>query len=167
MKQLLLIPLVVSLAGCGLAKKNGGLLERDAALEAQEALDAVEEERAGEMQGPPPPPPSANTAAEFDTTSDAEKQAALAPPEPAGEKRLGETIATLGNPTDPGFWLETPLVSSVTQGRVEATANGKSVSLELRPIPGADGAGSRISLPALQLLEVGLAGLHELVVYSD
>jgi hypothetical protein len=61
--------------------------------------------------------------------------------------------------------MDTPLVSSVTQGRVEA-ANGKSVNLELRPIDGPATAGSRISLPALRLLEVGLAGLHTLTVYA-
>ena len=96
------------------------------------------------------PPADARTEDAFDTTTDEERAAA---------------VATLGSPTDPGIWMDTPLVSSVTQGRVEA-ANGKSVNLELRPIDGPATAGSRISLPALRLLEVGLAGLHTLTVYA-
>ncbi|MGH1368798.1 MAG: D-galactarate dehydratase [Maritimibacter sp.] len=161
MKPIVLITVLFSLAACG------KVFDAQKAATAAPELEEVAERPAGEMQGPPPPPPTANTAAEFDTTSKEEKAAALAAPKPAGEKRLGETIATLGDPTDPGFWLETPLVTRVTQGRVEAKTNGKSVSLELRPIPGADGAGSRISLPALKLLEVGLAGLHEMTVFAD
>jgi len=35
------------------------------------------------------------------------------------------------------------------------------------PITGPDGAGSRISLAALRLLNVGLAGLHELDVFRS
>ncbi|MBL6429271.1 D-galactarate dehydratase [Maritimibacter sp.] len=111
------------------------------------------------------PPADARTEDAFDTTTDEERAAAVATPEPAGERSLGTTVATLGSPTDPGIWMDTPLVSSVTQGRVEA-ANGKSVNLELRPIDGPATAGSRISLPALRLLEVGLAGLHTLTVYA-
>lgn len=114
----------------------------------------------------PPPPPTARTEDAFDTTTAEERAAAVAPPEPAGERVLGTTVATLGAPTDPGLWLETPLVSAVGPGRVKAKANGKSVSLELRPIEGPATAGSRISLPALRLLEVGLAGLHELTVFA-
>jgi hypothetical protein len=109
---------------------------------------------------------TARTEDAFDTTTAEERAAAVAPTEPAGERVLGTTVATLGAPTDPGLWLETPLVSAVGPGRVEAKANGKSVSLELRPIEGPATAGSRISLPALRLLEVGLAGLHELTVYA-
>ncbi|MEC7763930.1 MAG: D-galactarate dehydratase [Pseudomonadota bacterium] len=113
----------------------------------------------------PPPPTGARTEDAFDTTTEEERAAAVAAPEPAGERSLGTTVATLGSPTDPGIWMETPLVSAVTQGRVEAE-NGKSVKLELRPIDGPATAGSRISLPALRLLEVGLAGLHTLSVYA-
>lgn len=111
-----------------------------------------------------PPPAGAVTADQFDTTSAADRAAAAAPA--AGGTGLGRTVATLGNPADPGFWLETPLVSSVRPGRVVAVANGKSVQVELRPIDAAPGAGSRISLPALRLLEVGLTGLHELEVFA-
>ncbi len=111
------------------------------------------------------PPEGAITAEQFDTTTEAERAAAAAGPD-GGEARVGRTVATLGNPADPGFWLETPLVTTVQSGRVVAVANGASVQLELRPIAGDPGAGSRISLPALRLLEVGLTGLHELDVFA-
>ena len=113
----------------------------------------------------PPPPAGAVTADEFDTTSAEERAAALAGP-PEGERMLGRTVASLGNPADPGFWLETPLVSEVTQGRVVYGPSGNSVAVELRPIPGAATAGSRVSLPALRLLGAPLTGLPELTVYA-
>ncbi|NCO87345.1 MAG: D-galactarate dehydratase [Rhodobacterales bacterium] len=113
----------------------------------------------------PPPPPSARTVEQFDTTTQADRIAAVAAPPPPREARLGTTIASLGSPTDPGIWMRTGLVSEVTMGRVEYPANGKSVTLELRPSGGPAGAGSQISLAAMRLLEVPLTGLPELVVF--
>ncbi|MCB1337974.1 MAG: D-galactarate dehydratase [Maritimibacter sp.] len=113
------------------------------------------------------PAAGAVTVDQFDTTSAAERAAAVATPAAAASAKVGRTVAALGNPADPGFWLETPLVSAARKGRVVAVANGKSVQLELRPSGGADGSGSRISLPALRLLEVGLTGLHELEVFAE
>lgn len=115
---------------------------------------------------PPPPPADARTADEFDTTSAEERAAALATPASTGEQRLGTTLSTLGSPADPGIWIQTPLVSEVTLGRVEVTATGKSVSLELRPSGGEPGSGSEISLPAMRLLEVPLTAIQELTVYA-
>ncbi len=112
------------------------------------------------------PPAGAATAEAFDTTTAAQRAEATEAPAPASEQKLGRTVATLGSPADPGFWLETPLTDRVRPGRVVAVANGKSVKVELRPIDAPEGAGSRISLPALRLLEVGLAGLHELDVFA-
>jgi hypothetical protein len=113
---------------------------------------------------PPPPPASATTAAEFDTTTDEDRQAALAPVEAAGETRLGPTLVTLGNPANPGIWLETGYVNEVTAGRVE-TASGQSINIELRPSGGEPGSGSEISLPAMQLLGLSLTAIVELTVY--
>ncbi|WP_261193466.1 hypothetical protein [Pseudoruegeria sp. SHC-113] len=110
-------------------------------------------------------PADAVTVEEFDTTTSAERAAAEAAPAPAGEALLGKTVASLGDPTLGGFWLETPLVDSTRQGRIESAA-GKSVNVELRPIDGAASAGSRISLAALRLLEVPLTDLPELSVYG-
>jgi hypothetical protein len=113
---------------------------------------------------PPPPPPAANTVEEFDTTSAEDRAAAVAEPVQAAEERLGTTIASLGSPTVPGIWMETPLVSELTMGRVEA-ANGKAVTLELRPSGSEAGSGSQISLAAMRLLDVPLTDLPELTVY--
>lgn len=123
-------------------------------------------EAPGAAGAPPRPPANAATEEAFDTTSAEERAAAVAAPKPAGERALGTTIATLGSPADPGFWLDTPLVSSPAKGRVVA-ANGKSVAVDLRPIEGPKTAGSRISLPALRLLDVGLTGLHEVTVHAQ
>ena len=114
-----------------------------------------------------PPPSNAVTAEQFDTTTAAERAAAIAPtPAVASERELGRTVASLGNPTDPGFWLETPLVSTETQGRVVYPATGKSVAVTLIPIEGPATAASRISLPALRLLGAPLTGLPELIVFA-
>ncbi len=75
-------------------------------------------------------------------------------------------MATLGSPTDPGFWIETPLAKAAGPGRVVSVATGKAVAVELRPIDAPDSAGSRISLPALRLLGLALTGLHELDVFT-
>ena len=52
----------------------------------------------------PVPAEGANTAEALDTTTEAERTAALAEPAPAAETELGSTIASLGDPTDPGYW---------------------------------------------------------------
>lgn len=111
------------------------------------------------------PPADAATVDAFDTTTAAERAAASAAPQAGVEQKLGETVASLGNPADPGFWLETPLTDRIRKGRVVAES-GESVTLELRPIDGPASAGSRISLPALRLLGVGLTGLHRLSVFG-
>lgn len=116
---------------------------------------------------PPPPPVDAVTEEELDTTSEEDRAEALAlpPAPPAGS--LGTTTATLGPPGDPGIWIETPLVSAVTPGRVTYAGNGKSVNVELRPSGGEPGSGSQISLAAIRLLEAPLTGILELQVSSS
>lgn len=111
----------------------------------------------------PEPPKSARTAAEFDTTSQEDREAALAKPVNA-EAELGTTLATLGSPADPGIWLKTPLVDKLVMGRV--LYKGASVNLELRPSGGAEGSGSQISLAAMRLLDAPLTGIIELTVFS-
>lgn len=110
------------------------------------------------------PPKTARTVDEFDTSTAADKAAAVAPA--AGGTDLGLTIATLGAAGEPGFWLKTPLVRAPGPGRAVYPANGKSVKVDLIPIPGDSGAGSRMSLAALRVLEAPLAGLPELRVFS-
>ena len=113
---------------------------------------------------PPPPPPAARTVEEFDTTDAEDRAAAVAEPVEEGAA-LGNTIASLGNPADPGIWLSTPLVSELTPGRIEW--QGNSVNLELRPSGGAAGSGSEISLAAMRLLEAPLTDLPEITVFAN
>ncbi|WP_226621628.1 hypothetical protein [Alloyangia pacifica] len=110
------------------------------------------------------PPATARTEEQFDTTS-AEERAAAAAPSSSG-RELGSTVASLGDPAEPGFWLETPMVSSVTQGRVVYPATGKSAQVELRPIEGPASGGSRISLAAMRLIGAALTDLPTLTVYA-
>lgn len=111
------------------------------------------------------PSQNARTVEDFDTTTDAERTAALSTT-PAGERELGRTIASLGNVAISGFWLETPLVSEPTKGRIVYPATGKSVAVDLIPIDGPATGGSRISLPAIRLLGAPLTSLPELIVYA-
>lgn len=112
---------------------------------------------------PNAPPADATTADQFDTSTEDQRVAALTPaPVPAGA--LGTTVANLGDPTVPGFWVETPLVSGETEGRVQSKSTGRTVKVTLKPTTS---GGSRISISALQLLDLDLSGLHELVVFGS
>lgn len=123
----------------------------------------LRQEPAGPIVPQAAPPADATTADEFDTSTEDDRVAALAPaPVPAGA--LGTTVANLGDPTVPGFWVETPLVTSETEGRVQSKATGRTVKVTLRPTTT---GGSRISISALQLLDLDLSGLHELVVFGS
>lgn len=112
----------------------------------------------------PPPPEAATTVEQFDTTSEAQREAARAAPA-EGEAELGEVVASLGSPTEPGLWIKTPLVSAQAAGRVEYPAGGTSAVVELRPLPG--GGGSQLSLAAMRTLEVPLTELPTVVVYRQ
>ncbi len=157
MRQVVLVSAMLALGGCA------ALQEAFAPAPAPEAAPESAVETL-DPTPPPPPPPAANTAAEFDTTNAEDRAEALAAPEPAGERTLGTTLATLGSPVDPGIWLKTPFVQNVTEGRVEY--RGRSVNLELRPSGGAAGSGSQLSLPAMRLLEAPLTGVLELTVFA-
>lgn len=112
-----------------------------------------------------PPPTGATSADTLDTTTPEQKRQALAIPVKAAPKKLGETVASLGAPADPGFWLRTPLVSAKSQGRVEL--NGKSIAVELRPGNGPKGGGSQLSLAAFRALGLGLTDLPKVTVYGQ
>jgi hypothetical protein len=114
----------------------------------------------------PAPPKNARTAEQFDTTTASERQEAAAVPTATSERALGETIASLGDVSKPGFWLETPLVSEPTQGRVLFPGSGKSAQVDLIPIEGPATAGSRISLAAMRLIEAPLTDLPTLKVFA-
>ena len=79
---------------------------------------------------------------------------------------FGRTIASLGNATEPGLWLKTPLTPVERSGSVTYAATGQSVALTLIPIDGPRTAGSRISLGAMQALGAPLTDLIELDVFG-
>lgn len=159
MKYLLLIP-VLGLVACD-----------DPAWQLQPAPPAgasATEASEGAVALSPTPPrrPAAlaRTVEDFDTTTPEERAAAVAPSdEGGGETLLGTTIASLGSPSEPGVWLETPLTDTQEQGR--AVWQDNSVNLELRPSGGEVGSGSEISLAAMRLLEIPLTDLPEISVY--
>lgn len=173
MTRCLCLASALALSGCASPSLQGLLAPQPGAAEPASAAapETAPEEPAATLDPtpPPPPPPEARTADQFDTTSEEDRAEALAPAEPeegGAERALGTTIASLGDPTDPGIWLKTPLVTDLTEGRVENPATGKSITLELRPSGGAPGSGSQISLPALRLLEIPLTDLPELAVFA-
>lgn len=124
---------------------------------------------------PPAPPPAATaatsvlqgggqTVAALDTTTAAEKAAAAAPS--TGGGKLGRTVASLGDATEGGFWIKTPLVKAPAKGRVVNPANGKSANVDLQPLSGG-GAGSQLSLAAMQALGVSLTDLPDIEVWQN
>lgn len=119
--------------------------------------------------------PAAMPAPVVDATPDAD---AVAPvivspitdeprPAPSGSGLLGTTIASLGDVTKEGFWIETPLVASPAKGRVRYPATGREVKVDLIPLTGLSTGGSYLSLGAMQLLNAPLASLPEVEVFQN
>ncbi len=79
---------------------------------------------------------------------------------------LGFAVASLGDASVPGLWMETPLVSTEGPGRVIGP-DGRTVAVTLRPSGGGPGTASRLSLQAMQALGVDLAALPTVTVISD
>lgn len=159
------VSLVGLLAGCALVR------DREAVAPVRQ--EAVQEAaQSGAVQsGAVRPPAAARTVEQFDTTSAAQKQAAVAAAEEKaakGEGRaLGRTVATLGDAAQPGLWIKTPLVRAPASGRVLNRATGKAVVLELLPLSGPKTAGSHMSLAALRAIEAGLTDLTEVEVFIN
>lgn len=79
---------------------------------------------------------------------------------------LGTTIASLGDASQGGLWLKTPLVAAQSQGRVVDAATGRSANVTLIPLGGPASGGSQISLQAMQALGLGLTELPDLRVFG-
>lgn len=101
----------------------------------------------------------------LDATSDSEKAEALEAGESSGEMELGRTIASLGDVTQQGFWLKTPMVIKQSDGRIVWADNGNSVNVTLIPKQGESTSGSQISLAAMRALGIPLTALPELIVF--
>ncbi|MBU3029403.1 hypothetical protein KNW02_04605 [Paracoccus sp. XHP0099] len=117
-------------------------------------------------RAPAPKAAAKATAAQLDTTTAAQKTAAAEAPA-AVETKLGTTVASLGDPTEGGFWIKTPLVKTRGIGRIVNPVNGKSAKVDLIPLDGPAGGGSQVSLPALQLIGVSLTDLPTIEVYKS
>ncbi|MFT4013445.1 MAG: hypothetical protein QM682_08575 [Paracoccus sp. (in: a-proteobacteria)] len=108
---------------------------------------------------------AALSVAQLDRASQAERAQAAAAPS-GGERRLGTTVASLGDPSLPGFWVKTPLVDAESAGRVVNPATGKSSKVRLIPLGGPPGGGSQVSLSTLQMLGASLTDLPTLELFQ-
>lgn len=162
---------IAVLAGCNMAGKGAGTTDRPKQADASGPVDTqLSKEQlaaATAITRAPAPRAAARASAEqLDTTTSEQKAAAAKAPEVA-ETKLGTTIASLGDPTEGGFWIKTPLVKSRGIGRIVNPANGKSAKVDLIPLDGSEGGGSQVSLPALQLIGVSLTDLPTIEVYKS
>ncbi|WP_299557978.1 hypothetical protein [uncultured Sulfitobacter sp.] len=161
-----LLPAVLGLGACaqfGMGQPDDTVRPGAAAQVSVNDNAAVPSDSA--LTSAPPPPAAARTQEALDTTSAAQRAQAAAPAaKQTDSKLLGTTIASLGSPTEPGFWLKTPLVKDETKGRVTNKATGKSSAVTLIPIDGPASGGSRLSLPALRLIGASLTDLTEVEV---
>ena len=159
--SLLVVPII---AGCGLLPERFARPDRASSAEASSQTRPAARPEALASAAARRPPEGARTAEALDTTTAEERQAAAAPA-PQGARSLGSTVASLGDPARPGFWLETPLVSAAGTGRVDY--QGQSAQVELIPIDGPASGGSRISLAAMRLIGAPLTGLPTVEVFTD
>jgi len=152
--------LIVLLAGCGQIElpSLGGVPEAEPDIEAP--LDTDEDVAAPADAVRPQPRPE-----DLDTDEAAEEPATDAALEPAAAPAApsagGTTLVTLGDVTQPGLWIKTPLVGAERQGRAQNAATGQAVTLTLIPIDGPATAGSRASLQAMQGLGLNLTDIAE------
>lgn len=134
-----LLTLCGALAGCGAIQNTS-----DRLFGGKSEEDAPEVVEADEVTEPEPIPATA-----------------------AGWIGAKTTIASLGDPTTPGRWLETPLVDTEFTGRVVVPRTGAQAYIALVPAPGPEGGGSRLSLDAMRALLLPLDELAELEIYSN
>jgi hypothetical protein len=172
MPRLTLVLVAVLAAGCA-----GALPFRRPALPPDPGVAVVEAPGAAVLRPAPRPSgparslaaaaprPAGRTPAALDTTTAAQRAAAAAAARTAQGRALGETLASLGNPTQPGLWLVTGLVDRPRPGRVVAPS-GAALAVELRPSGGPPGAGSQASLGLLRALGLPLAALTPLRVFA-
>ncbi|MEW2911788.1 hypothetical protein [Leisingera sp. JC11] len=89
----------------------------------------------------------------------------LAPASPSAPSFRGSatTVASLGDPSLPGMWMETPLVAAEQQALIRSSRNTQVV-VTLKPIPGESSGGSRLSIGAMRALGLPLTELAEVQV---
>lgn len=158
-------PMLILMAGCTQGAMMTGRTAATATPRTQMTTEQVTAATAI-TRAPAPRPGARATAAQLDTTTP-EQRAAAAKPAEAAEVKLGSTVASLGDPTEGGFWIKTPLVRERGLGRLVNPATGKSAKVDLIPLDGPASGGSQVSLPALQLLGVSLTDLPTIEVYRS
>ncbi|MBY6137825.1 hypothetical protein KUV26_00070 [Leisingera daeponensis] len=89
----------------------------------------------------------------------------LAPTSPSAPSFRGSatTVASLGDPSLPGMWMETPLVAAEQQALIRSSRNTQVV-VTLKPVPGEASGGSRLSIGAMRALGLPLTELAEVQV---
>lgn len=141
MRSLILLPALLSLSACaslpfGGGGGGGGLFGPRADAEAEATVTA------------PVDPVSADAVAA------------------TGEGRvLGFSVISLGDASDPGLWLDTPLVTEEGPGQVIGE-DGRIVAVTLRPSGGERNSGSRLSLQGYDALGLPLSALPTVTVVS-
>jgi hypothetical protein len=146
-KHLIILALAMVSSGCAMLKPKSPQGAPVAAAPASEAAPLV-------VLG--------QTAASLDTTTPAQKAAALAKPAVASGVDLGLMVVALGSPAEAGFWLSGGSVVAPGKGRV-VTSSGASVAVDLRAGTG----GALLSLAAFRALGLGLTDLPEVRVFAN
>ena len=147
-----LISLVV-LAGCEMgAPKETGPVCLDCPVPVEAAPEAATA-TAGEVL----PAEGEVTATSLDAPAAAPQSATAAP-----SGALGSAVASLGDPTKAGNWVETALVTAPTKGRV-TLASGQSLDVDLLPGTGAP-TSARMSIGAFKALDLKLTDLPEITI---
>lgn len=93
-----------------------------------------------------------------------QEEGAAASVDTAALRSLGTSVATLGDPSRPGLWVETPLTDTRTRGRAVLADGGQGVDLDLIPAPGT--GGSRMSPAAMRALGLPLSALAEVELFG-
>lgn len=139
------LPLVVSgllLGGCtDLGLLNGGLFSSEPPAPPQPVIEV----RIATADTVKPRPRPARTR--------------VTVPEQPGE--IGRSTISLGSPTEPGLWIETPLVTAERPAVATVPETGRSTPVTLRPGPA---GGARASLQTLLALGLSPAALAEVVL---
>jgi len=147
--RVLIVVSALTLAGCGVLPEREAPVDAEGEVRTGVTADVLVRPQARPNEEVPSP------------------QAAEASPAPdVSVGTLGRTVASLGDASQSGLWLKTPLVQQERSGRVFYPETGKSVAVTLIPIEGPVTAGSRLSLQAMQELGAPLTGLPTVDVFG-
>ncbi|WP_293573203.1 hypothetical protein [Phaeobacter sp.] len=170
--SVLLFSSILVLGGCGQLQWSSSILGPKASESGAGTSSALG--NAGSVPAAPPvdttpiaPAPGTTGTIGSGTGQTVDPFATTARPSSAAPARSytgrSSTIASLGDPSQPGLWMETSLVSTPQRARL-VSARGTEAIVTLRPSAGTAGAGSRLSIDAMRALGLPLTELAELQV---